>query len=159
MRIVLLAAVFLMGFFQPIQAGLNATVARTTGSQFQAGWINGVVGGFLLSIVVLVLWFVIGRAGLNLGAMRSIPWWAYLGGVIGAGIVVTQLTAAPVLGAGLLIAIFVAGQCVGSLTADLAGMPGYTKRPLELVPIIGLALVALGVILVARPWVGTESPS
>ena len=152
MRVFLLVAVFLMGFLQPIQAGLNATIAKTTGSRFQAGWTNGVVNAFLLSMALLVIWLVAGRGAGNFASIRSIPWWAYLGGAIGAGIVVTQLTAAPALGAGLLIALFVAGQCVGSVMVDTVGMPGYTKRPIEVVPIIGLGLVAVGVILVARPW-------
>ena len=157
MRVILLVAVFLMGFLQPIQAGLNATIAKTTGSRFQAGWTNGVVNAFLLSVVLLGLWLVVGRGAVNFASIRAIPWWAYLGGVIGAGIVLTQLTAAPALGAGLLIALFVAGQCVGSVMADVVGMPGYTKRPLELIPIIGLTLVAIGVLLVARPWVSPET--
>ena len=157
MRIFLLVAVFLMGFLQPIQAGLNATISETTGSRFQAGWTNGVVNAFLLSIVILGIYLVAGRGSLNFAAFRAIPWWAYLGGVIGAGIVVTQLTAAPALGAGLLIALFVAGQCVGSLMADWVGMPGYSKRPVELIPIIGLGLVAIGVVLVARPWVSPDT--
>ena len=158
MRIFLLVAVFLMGLFQPIQAGLNATIARSTGSRFQAGWTNGLVNAMLLTLVLLLVYLVAGRGTLSLAGIRATPWWAYLGGAIGAGIVVTQLSAAPVLGAGLLIAMFVAGQCVGSVLADTVGMPGYTKKPLELTPLIGLSLVIVGVVLVARPWQGSPTP-
>ena len=55
MRLLLMAAVFLVGFLLPVQAGLNATVAKSIGNRFQAGWVNGLVNVAVLSTVLIVL--------------------------------------------------------------------------------------------------------
>ena len=150
MRIFIMLLVIIMGILQPVQAGLNASVFKQTGSRIQAGWINGLCNVILLSSVLLVITMIGGKGGAHFGAMKGIPWWGYLGGVIGALIVITQLTAAPELGAGLLVALFVAGQCFGSLMADSLGLPGYEKKPFDWSPVLGLGLVFIGAMLVVR---------
>jgi len=152
MRLLLLAAVFAAGFLQPIQAGLNATTAKAVGSRFQAGWVNGSVNVIVLTAILLAVSLRTGTGLPGTAALRTVPWWAYLGGVIGASIVVVHLTAAPQLGAGLLVAIFVGGMVVGSLACDFWGFPGYSSMRIEGVRLLGLGLVAVGVLLVTRPW-------
>ena len=150
MRIFIMVLVLIMGFLQPLQAGLNASVFKETQSRIQAGWINGLCNVILLSTVLLIVTLIGGKGGANFAAMKGIPWWGYLGGVIGALIVITQLTAAPELGAGLLVALFVAGQCMGSLMADSFGLPGYERKPFDWGPFVGLGLVFIGALLVVR---------
>ena len=156
MRYLLMMAVFVVGFLQPFQAGMNATGARHLGSRFQAGWLNGLVNVLLLSFLLLALNFADGRnSGGGLPAttgLRSMPWWAFLAGGIGASIVVVQLTAAPQLGAALLVAIFVAGTAAGSLICDRFGLVGYERIEIPRVRLFGMALVVGGIVLVARPW-------
>jgi transporter family-2 protein len=152
MRLLLMAAVFVVGFLQPVQAGLNATTAKAVGNRFQAGWVNGVVNVLILSAVLLVFSARSGNVLPNLAALRAVPWWAFFGGMIGASIVVIQLTAAPQLGAGMLVAIFVGGMAAGSLACDVWGFPGYSTIKIDATRIAGLALVVCGVLLVARPW-------
>lgn len=156
MRYLLMLAVFIVGFLQPFQAGLNAMGAGALGSRFQAGWINGVVNVALISTLLLVLNLIGGRSmggGLpDPEGLRSIPWWVYLAGAIGASIVVVQLTAAPRLGAALLVAIFVGGTALGSLVCDRFGLAGYERTTIPLERILGMGLVVGGIILVARPW-------
>mgnify|MGYP001165537040 FL=1 len=153
MRFLLVAAVFAAGFLQPIQAGLNATTAKTIGSRFQAGWLNGAVNVVVLTTILLLLGLRTGSSLPGISTIRTIPWWAFFGGLIGASIVVIHLTAAPQLGAGLLVAIFVGGMAAGSLACDLWGFPGYHATRIEGIRLLGLALVAIGAVLVARPWV------
>ena len=68
------------------------------GDRVQAGFVNGFVNVCLISLVLIVLL----RGFPSPALLKDAPWWAYLGGAIGAGVVMVQLTAAPVLGAGLL---------------------------------------------------------
>ena len=84
------------------------------------------------------------------------PWWAFLAGGIGASIVIVQLTAAPQLGAALLVAFFVAGTAAGSLICDRFGLVGYERIEIPWVRILGMGLVVGGLILVARPWASTN---
>ena len=152
MRFLLMAAVFIVGFLQPVQAGLNATTAKAVGDRFQAGWVNGVVNVTILTALLVVFAAKNGSVLPNIAALRTVPWWAFFGGIIGASIVVIQLTAAPQLGAGMLVAIFVGGMAVGSLACDISGFPGYKAIKIDGTRLAGLALVVVGVLLVARPW-------
>ena len=159
MRALLILAVFLVGLLQPVQAGLNATSAKAVGSRFQAGWINGAINVVLITSVLLVLQLFGGResgGGLPTpSSVRGVPWWALFGGAIGAGVVLVQLTAAPKLGAALLIAVFVAGTAFGSIVCDRFGLAGYEKVDIHLERWLGMGLVVAGVVLVARPWART----
>ncbi len=152
MRLLLMTAVFLVGFLQPVQAGLNATTAKAIGNRFQAGWVNGLVNVLVLSTVLIVLSARSGNVLPSVASIRAVPWWAFLGGMIGASIVVIHLTAAPQLGAGMLVAIFVGGMAVGSLACDIWGFPGYSVMKVDGTRLAGLVLVVAGVLLVARPW-------
>jgi bacterial/archaeal transporter family-2 protein len=155
-RLILMLAVFIVGVLQPVQAGFNATSARALGSRFQAGWINGAINVVLITTVLLVLQMFGGRdsgGGLpSPSGVRGVPWWALFGGAIGACVVLVQLTAAPKLGAALLIAIFVAGTAFGSLLCDRFGLAGYEKAEVHYERWLGMALVVAGVVMVARPW-------
>ena len=160
MRYLLILAVFAAGFFQPFQAGMNATGARHPGSRFQAGWLNGLVNVILLSTLLMILTLADGRnsgGGLPTGGgLRSMPWWTFLAGGIGASIVIVQLTAAPQLGAALLVAIFVAGTAAGSLICDRFGLVGYERMEIPWIRILGMGLVVGGLVLVARPWASSN---
>ncbi|MAJ47546.1 MAG: hypothetical protein CBC35_09890 [Planctomycetes bacterium TMED75] len=143
MKYTLMLLVFLVGMCQPFQAGMNARMNQILGDRFQAGFINGFVNLLIMLLVLLVLF----RGLPSLSAMKEAPWWAYLAGVIGASIVVVQLSSAPVLGAGLLIAFFVAGQVSGSLLVDGFGLVGYVQRTPSVLRILGLGFIVLGVVL------------
>ena len=156
MKYLLMLLVFLVGMCQPFQAGMNARMHQVLGDRFQAGFLNGFVNLLVMFLVLLVLF----RGLPSLSAMKEAPWWAYLAGVIGASIVVVQLSSAPVLGAGLLIAFFVAGQVSGSLLVDGFGLVGYAQRTPSMVRVVGLGLIVVGVVLavLAKDGGGAADP-
>lgn len=139
MRILLMLAVFSVGFLMPVQAGLNAVSADVAQSRLLACLINGLVYVAILLPVMLLVQAAGGKAFPLLAEIAKVPWWAHLAGVIGAALVLTQLTAAPQLGAALLVAIFVAGQA--ALSASLASAPGpsVTKAAMP-VPLISCGM-------------------
>ena len=143
MKYLLMLLVFSFGLLQPFQAGVNSRMGAVLGDRFQAGFINGFVNTMLFILVLLFLW----RGFPSLSLLKGAPWWAYLGGVIGAGVVLVQLTAAPVLGAGLLVAFFVAGQVSGSLLVDTWGLVGYPVRSTSMLRLFALGLIVVGVVL------------
>jgi len=146
MRWILLAAVFVAGMLQPIQAGMNAEFRRHAAHPLQAALLNMFVGFAVVLCVVLV-----GRIGLpSWSTLNSAPWWSMMGGFLGATLVLTMLMAAPVLGAALLIACFVAGQLVSSITLDQHALVGYELRRFTPGRVLGVLLLFAGVLLIER---------
>ncbi|MCA9632326.1 MAG: DMT family transporter [Myxococcales bacterium] len=138
--------VVLVGVALPAQAGINAELRRNLGHPFLAGIVN--FGG---GLVVLTLAALVARTGIpKWTAVAGAPWWAYLGGLCGAALVLAGVVAAPRLGAALLIASLVMGQLIASVVIDHFGLLGYGIRPVTLARIAGILLLAGGVWLIQR---------
>ena len=155
MKFILLLLVFVFGLLQNFQAGMNSTMSGVLGDRFQAGFINGFLNVCILTLVLMILW----RGFPSAGLLKQAPWWAFLGGAIGAGIVVVQLSAAPILGAGLMVALFVAGQVTGSLIVDTWGLVGYPVRSISGLRLLALALRVVGEVLARITDVPVDAPS
>ena len=150
MKYLLLSLVLLFGALQPFQAGMNARMGSVLGDRFQAGFVNGFTNVLLLSLVLLLFW----RGFPSITLLKAAPWWAYCAGAIGAGIVVVQLSAAPVLGGAILVALFVAGQVGGSLLVDTFGLAGYPQRAPSPSRLLALGLIVAGVLLATASITG-----
>jgi transporter family-2 protein len=132
------------GAMLPFQAGINAQLAVYLGSPLRAALVSFVVGTIVLLAVVAL--FVRGLpAGERIGAA---PWWTWIGGALGAFYVAGSITAAPRLGAVTLIGVILAGQALASLVVDHFGMVGFVEHPATPGRILGLALIAAGVVAV-----------
>lgn len=146
MRWILLSAVFLIGLLSPVQAGINAALVRHVGHPLRAGAVNMWTGALVMVLVVAAS----GLGPPSLAAMRAAPWWTLCGGLIGAATVLTMLTAAPRLGAVLLVGAFIAGQLLSSAAIDRFGLLHYPMQPVNWLRWLGVALVVAGVVLVER---------
>ncbi len=128
-----------------MQAPINSRLGRAVGS-VQAATISFIVGTVLL---VLIASFV--RGGLaNLGHVGRAPWWALIGGLLGAVYVTVALLAVRKLGASGLTAVVITGQLAISVVIDRFGLLGVARQPVGLHRIAGLVLLAAGVLLVVR---------
>jgi transporter family-2 protein len=106
------------------------------------------VVSFVVGTVVLVLLsLVVTRGVVSTERLDSVPWWGWLGGVIGAGYVASVIVAAPRLGALNLFAALILGQLVCSVVLDHFGVL-YREHQLNAGRIAGIALLAAGVALV-----------
>ena len=132
------------GAMLPFQAGINAQLAEYLGSPLRAALVSFVVGALVLVPVVAAL----ARGLPSAERVSEAPWWVWLGGALGAFYVAGSITSAPKLGAVTLIGVILAGQAVASLVVDHYGMVGFEEHPATLGRIAGLALIALGVLLV-----------
>ena len=84
----------------------------------------------------------------TVAAMRATPWWNWIGGPLGALIVLSGAALAPKLGAAAFIAAVVAGQLICSLTLDHFGLMNLPQQGLTVGRAIGAAMVFAGVLLV-----------
>jgi bacterial/archaeal transporter family-2 protein len=132
------------GAMLPFQAGVNAQLAEYLGSPLRAALASFVVGVFVLLPAVAI--FVRGLPSAE--RVGAAPWWAWLGGALGAFYVAGSITSAPRLGAVTLIGVILAGQALASLVVDHFGMVGFDEHPATLGRIAGMLLIVLGVLFV-----------
>jgi transporter family-2 protein len=141
-------AVFLgigAGCLVGMQAPINSRLGKTIGTLPAASF------SFIVGTAALVLITVIVQGGLSaLGGVGRAPWWALVGGLLGAVYVATALVAVRTLGAAGLTAVVIFGQLGVSVVIDRFGLLGIARHPVGAQRVIGLVLLALGVTLVVR---------
>lgn len=128
-----------------MQAPINSRLGKSVGG-VQAATFSFLVGTVAL---VLIAAFVQGGLG-NLGHVGRAPWWALVGGLLGAVYVTVALLAVRTLGASGLTAVVITGQVVISIVIDRFGLLGIAKQPIGFARVLGLALLVAGVVLVVR---------
>ncbi|HEY2200943.1 MAG TPA: DMT family transporter [Solirubrobacteraceae bacterium] len=128
-----------------MQAPINSRLGKTVGGA-QAATFSFLVGTIALVSISYVL-----RGGLgSLGHVGRVPWWALVGGLLGAVYVFVALEAVRTLGASGLTAVVITGQLVISVVIDRFGLLGIAKQQIGASRIIGLVLLVVGVVLVVR---------
>jgi bacterial/archaeal transporter family-2 protein len=141
-------AVFLgagAGALVAMQAPINSRLGKTVGG-VQAATFSFLVGTAALVAISFVL-----RGGLgSLGSIGKVPWWALIGGLLGAVFVFVALEAVKTLGASGLTAAVIAGQLAMSVVIDRFGLLGIAKTPITLHRVLGIVLLVAGVALVVR---------
>lgn len=143
----------LMGAMLPVQAGSNVRLGQFAPSMWHATMVNFAIGFASLAVVVLgVMLFGAkpepGSPQANgFAGMLHAPWWAWIGGVLGAAYVSMTIIAAPKLGAVMLLAATVGGQLIGSMIVDHYGLLGFAVREVTPGRIVGLLLLCAGIVL------------
>ena len=138
-----LALAVLAGGMLPVQAAVNARLARVVGGPVWAAAVSGLV----LTVVLVVVASAAGRGGPRLSGLDALPWWAWIGGLCGAILLWATTAIAPTLGAGSMIALVMTGQVLGSLALDSFGLLGFATEPLSIRRSIAGALLVIGAIL------------
>jgi bacterial/archaeal transporter family-2 protein len=128
-----------------MQAPINSRLGKTVGG-VQAATFSFLVGTLALVSLSFVL-----RGGLgSLGHVGRVPWWALVGGLLGAVYVFVALEAVRTLGASGLTAVVITGQLAISVAIDRFGLLGVSKQHVGAQRILGLVLLIAGVVLVVR---------
>jgi transporter family-2 protein len=141
--IILLAV--LAGAGMALQAPTNALLARPLGSAVAAALVSFIIGSLGLAVLAALT-----GARIDSGALRSLPWYAWLGGFYGAFFVAVAAFGAPRIGVAALFTAAVAGQVVTAVAIDQLGALGLERHPVSALRLAGLALVIGGVVLVQR---------
>lgn len=128
-----------------MQAPVNSRLGKSVGS-VQAASFSFLVGTVVLLVIVA---FVHGGFS-TFGKLGRAPWWALVGGLLGAIYVTVALVAVRTLGASGLTAVVIAGQLAISVAIDRFGLFGLAKQHIDASRILGLVLLVAGVVLVVR---------
>ncbi|WP_409277260.1 DMT family transporter [Pseudomonas defluvii] len=141
----LLCLPFVAGAFLPLQAGINGQLAKQVSSVLAAALISFGVGTVALLALVLLQ-----REVPGFSALKSLTWWHWCGGLLGAFFITTAAFAGPRIGALLFMALVLAGQLAMALTLDHFGWAGFREAPASLGKVAGLLLVLAGVWMIRR---------
>ena len=137
-------AVVLVGAGIAIETPTNALLGKTSGSALWASLISFVVGTAVLGVAALLA-----RPRLPQGWIAATPWYAWVGGVYGAALVLASAWATPKLGAGTTLVVIVASQVALGVALDQFGVLGLAQHPASWLRLCGIAVVAVGAVLVA----------
>jgi transporter family-2 protein len=133
------------GCFVGLQAPINARLGKQVGS-LQAATVS-----FTIGTLALILVASLSSGGLSgIGSVGRAPWWALIGGLLGAFYVTVALVTVRTLGLSSLTAIVVAGQLAIAVVVDRFGLLGIAKQQIGASRIAGLVLLVVGVVLVVR---------
>jgi transporter family-2 protein len=128
-----------------MQAPINSRLGKSVGT------VQAATFSFLVGTVALVLIASFWQGGLGeLSNVGKVPWWALIGGLLGAVYVTVALVAVRTLGASGLTAVVITGQLVISVVIDRLGLLGVARQHIGAGRILGLVLLAAGVLLVVR---------
>lgn len=128
------------------QAPVNNLVSKKVGTLGAVG-VNFLVG---LTIIILVVFLFAG--GVKVAGDVASPAWYYwlFGGLAGVAIVLTTLVTVREVGAGGVTAATIAGQLTLSVVLDRLGVLGLEERAITPSRVVGIALLAAGVVLIVR---------
>ncbi|MDX2265170.1 MAG: DMT family transporter [Hyphomicrobiales bacterium] len=134
------------GALLPLQALINARIGGALNGAMMGALVNFVVGTVALSVVLILIRFPHPSAT----QIASAPWWAWLGGLMGAFFVLTGTLAVQTLGAAGFSAVVIAGQLMSAVLLDHFGFLGPTQS-LSLSRAVGVVCLLLGVFLILKP--------
>ena len=125
------------------QAPINGQLGQHIG-KLQAAMISFVIGTALLTVIVFV--FAGGfESGVGIGV---VPWYYFVGGLLGAAYITTVIFTVGVLGAGGITAATISAQLLTSMLLDQFGLFGLEKHPITWTRVLGVLLLAAGTYLV-----------
>jgi bacterial/archaeal transporter family-2 protein len=132
------------GAMLPFQFGVNAQLAHWVGSPIRAAFVSFLVG----TIALLIVSAFVRKPLPSLARLSDVPWWVWIGGLLGAFYVAGSIVTAPKLGAVTLAAAIIFGQTLASVLVDQFGWVGFREQHASPGRLVGVVLVAGGVVLV-----------
>ncbi len=116
----------LAGALLPVQASMNAHLARSLHSAPVAGAVSYGIGALVLVGLLLTRHF----GHLSWGMVTQAPHWSLTGGVFGTWYIVSSAYFVPSLGTTLTLGLVVGGQAIAGMITDHFGWLGMTRNRL-----------------------------
>ncbi len=128
-----------------LQASANGKFRQNLGDNPLFAAFFSICGTILFAVVAML---ILRPQVPSVAVLRETPWWNWIGGPLGALIVLAGAALAPRLGAALFISLVVGGQLFCSLVLDHFGLMGLEEQLLTPGRVLGAALVVAGVLCV-----------
>jgi bacterial/archaeal transporter family-2 protein len=134
------------GLASAVQAGCTAALAKGLHDPFLVVMTSLLGSALVIGLVGLIS----GGFGLGQAEAATVPWWAWLAGLGGAVVLLSQPVAAHGLGAATYLGIMVTAAVLTSVALDHFGWLGFAVHQAGIGRLAGAALMVLGVGMVAR---------
>lgn len=139
------AMIVLVGAALAFQAPVNSALARSVNDPVWAAAMQFGIGFILLCSIALMR-----GTSPSVAQLKSIPWWALTGGLLGAIWVLAAIWSVPRLGVMTMFAAMILGQMIAALLIDSGGLLGLEARRISSTRLASISLVAVGVMLSYR---------
>ncbi|MFP4015497.1 MAG: DMT family transporter [Halanaerobiales bacterium] len=134
-----LALAAIAGLTMALQGSINSVLGKKIGI-FEASFIVHLTAAIILIIILL--------SNISKGHIQSwkeVPWYLYLGGVLGVIISYTVIVSIPELGVAVATTAIITAQVSTACLLDHLGAFGLEKIPFSWTKLIGIVLLAVGV--------------
>jgi transporter family-2 protein len=128
-----------------LQASANGNFRKSLGDNPLFAAYFSICGTILTATTAMLL---LRPAAPSADALRATAWWNWIGGPLGALIVLAGALLTRELGAALFIALVVGGQLVCALALDHFALMGLNEQPVTPGRLLGAALVVTGVVCI-----------
>jgi transporter family-2 protein len=128
-----------------IQASANGNFRKSLGDNPLFAAFFSICGTITTAVVAML---ILRPPVPSAAALREAPWWNWIGGPLGALIVLAGAALTRELGAALFIALVVGGQLICSLVLDHFALLGLNEQPVTPGRLLGAALVVTGVLCI-----------
>lgn len=137
-------AAFLGGVLNTVQSGCNSTLAKGLGQPVTAALF--VAAGNVVVYLAVAPFLGLGWPGADKAA--AVPWWAWIGGLLGAAYVLATILVAEKIGAAIFIGLTVTAGIITSVTLDHFGLVGFQVHTAGIGRLAGAGLMIAGLTLV-----------
>ena len=138
--------ILLAGVLQAAGASMNGQLNKSIGNP----WLASTISFLLVTFAFIGLFVLLPRPLPTVKGVETMPWWAPLGGLVGAVAVFAGLTLVQKVGAGPLNGLTITANLVASLAIDHFALFGMAQHSLNLPRLAGAVLMIIGVGLIAR---------
>ena len=145
MKPVWIVIALLSGAFLPIQAGLNTKLGKSIESPVYASMIS-----FSVGVVALVLYILLTKQSVSWTGVKTIPAYAWLGGVLGAFYVTAIILAFPKIGPALTFGLVVTGQMTIAVLLDHFNVLVAQQHSINGWRLLGIAFLIVGVVIIRK---------
>jgi transporter family-2 protein len=147
-RVAWLALALAAGAALPVQGAINAQLRSDLDAPIAAGAVSFVVAAAGMGALLLGTLARARGPRPQVEPLRRLPWWGWLGGLVGATYVTSVFLLIPEIGTAPTIALTVAGQQVASVFVDRYGLLRLPRRPVPPARLAAVAALLAGVLLI-----------
>jgi bacterial/archaeal transporter family-2 protein len=143
-----LGLALLAGAALPVQGAVNAELRADLDAPIATGALSFLVATAAMALFLAGTLALAGGSGPRIHSLRIVPWWGWLGGLVGATYVTAVFSLIPEIGAAPTIALTVAGQQLASVFVDRFGLFRLPRRRVSALRLAALAALLAGMVLI-----------